>query len=166
MSDENIQQMLVRYLRNAHAMEQNVLHMLTTMVLTTPDEEFKGHLEHHKDETRRHMQLLEERLTAHDSSPSTMKEVGAVLGALVKGTGDAIRHDRPGQNARDGFVTENLEIATYEFLGRLARRAGDEETGTVADKILAEEVAMRDRFAERWDLFVDLTLDQEGITVS
>jgi hypothetical protein len=105
------------------------------------------------------------RLRAHDSSPSAVKQVGGVLGALAKMPLDLVRGEKPGRNARDAFATEYLEIASYELLRRMADKAGDEETAKAATEIIAEEKSMADFISSHWDTFVDLSLKEEGITV-
>jgi hypothetical protein len=46
------------------------------------------------------------------------------------------------RNARDEVVTEALEIATYDYVERLARNVGDTETAELAADIRGEEEAM------------------------
>ena len=48
MANDRLQQKLVEYVEDAHAMEQNVSTMLTSMISTTDDPEIKNMLEHHK----------------------------------------------------------------------------------------------------------------------
>jgi ferritin-like metal-binding protein YciE len=43
-------------------------------------------------------------------------------------------------------------------LSRVARRAGDEETAAVAERILAEERVAAERVAGTWDAAADLAL--------
>ncbi len=160
---QQLKEQLVKHIGEAHAMEQNVLRMLDSMIATTDDEQIVQEFEHHKMETERHLQLLRDRLTAHGRDTSLRKETQTMAGALVKGVTDQVRGDKAGKNARDGFVTEHLEIAAYELLERLARRAGDEETAEVARQIRQDEEAMAQKIASNWDKFIDLTLAEEGI---
>ena len=160
MAVESLEQKVVRYVKDAHAMEQNVRRMLDSMIATTSDEEIRKHLEHHKEETQRHEQRLQQRLQEMGEDTSSMRDIPAVLGAMVKAVGDQVRIDKPGKNARDGFVTENMEIASYELLERLARRAGDEQTAQLASEIREEEEAMARFFASNWDRFIELTVEE------
>jgi ferritin-like metal-binding protein YciE len=153
------------YLEDAHAMETNVLQMLGSMIQTTTDPEIRGDLEQHREETERHEQRLRERLDAIGRAPSLRKETQTITAALLKGVTDQVRGDKAGKNARDGFVTEHMEIAAYELLERLAVRAGDDETARVAGENRREEEFMAERIAAKWDKFLDLTLAEEEIEV-
>ena len=153
--EDRLRAKLIEYVQNVHALEQNVLLMLDSMILTTSDEEIVRLLRRHKEESRRQQQRLGERLKALGGGPglvSVGKDLVAIGAAQVKGIADLWRSDKPVQNARDAFVTEHLEIAAYEMLERLAERAGDPETAAVARSI-----------AENWDRFLDLTLAEQGI---
>jgi ferritin-like metal-binding protein YciE len=163
MSD--LQEQLVKYIEDAHAVEQHMRRALDTMISTTDDPEMRGHLEHHKEETERHRQLLEERLKAHGASPSAVKDAGQIFLAMSKGIIDKVRHENAGKNARDGFVAEHLEIASYELLERVARIAGDEATADVARRNRADEEAMVEKIRASWDKVVRQSLEQEGVQI-
>ena len=62
---------LVKHIDEAHAMEQNVLRMLDSMIATTDDPEILDALEHHKVQTQGHADRMAQRLE---------KEFDALLG--------------------------------------------------------------------------------------
>jgi ferritin-like metal-binding protein YciE len=136
------------------------------MISTTDDPELLQELEHHKLETEGHAQRMLERLTAHGGSPSTVRQIGGIVGALAKLPLDMVRGEKAGRNARDGFATEHMEIASYELLKRIALRAHDEETVAACDEIIAEERAMADSIAGSWDKIADLSLRENGVSVA
>jgi ferritin-like metal-binding protein YciE len=160
-----LQEQLIKHIDEAHAMEQNVLRMLDGMISTTDDPEILDALEHHKMQTQGHADRMAERLEAHGESPSAVKQLGGVLGALAKVPLDLVRGEKAARNARDGYATEHMEIAGYELLRRIAQKAGDEETATAAQEIIAEEKAMAKLIEQNWDRFTELSLKEEGVTV-
>jgi ferritin-like metal-binding protein YciE len=163
MADQRLTEKLGDYVEDAHAMETNVLQMLDSMIATTTDPKIRDELERHKDQTEKHEERLRRRLDALGRGTSIRKETQTLAGALMKGVVDQVRGDKPGKNARDGFITEHMEIASYELLERLAERAGDAETAKVARANRRDEEAMAKKIAGKWDKFIDLTLEEEGI---
>jgi ferritin-like metal-binding protein YciE len=161
--EEKLQEKLLDYIEDAHAMEESVLRMLDSMISTTDDPEIAEMLRHHKEETEQHEQRLSERLEALGRDTPALKEAPTIAGALAKSVADQVRTDKAAKNARDGYATEHMEIACYELLERLAIRAGDLETGEVARANRADEEAMAQKIASNWDKFLDLSLAEEGI---
>jgi ferritin-like metal-binding protein YciE len=159
---DRLQTKLIQYMEDAHAMEQNVLRMLDSMITSTTDPEIKAMLEHHQEETEQQSERLRLRLEAMGEGTSAVKDLGAQAGALPKGLLDQLRGDKPGRNARDGYATEHLEIAAYQLLERVALRAGDQETAKVARLNRSEEEEMARKIDRTWDRVVDLTLSEEG----
>jgi ferritin-like metal-binding protein YciE len=157
---------LVDYIEDAHAMEQNVLRMLDSMINSTRDPEIRADLEHHRTETERHEAPLRERLDELGQGTSKPKEAVLVAGAMAKSLLDRMRGDKPGRNARDGYVTEHLEIASYQLLERVAARAGDERTVEIARANRHHEEEMARKIDSNWDRFIELTLAEEGVGVS
>jgi ferritin-like metal-binding protein YciE len=160
-----LREQLIKHIDEAHSMEQNVLRMLDGMIATTDDPEILDALEHHKIQTQGHADRMVRRLEAHDAAPSTVKQLGGVIGALAKLPLDFVPGDNAGRNVREGYATEHLEIATYELLSRIAQKAGDEETAAAAREIIEEERAMAKLIELNWDRFAELSLEEEGITV-
>ena len=159
----SLQEKLVEYIDDAYAMEQNVLRMLDGLIGTTKDPQMKRALERHKKQTEQQAERLEERLQEHGKSPSKAKAAGGVMAALMKSVVDVARDDNPGRNARDGFATEHMEIASYEMLERVARKAKDRKTAAVARQNREEEEAMARSIASKWNKVVELSLKEEGV---
>jgi ferritin-like metal-binding protein YciE len=165
MADDKLQQKLADYVEDAHAMEQNDLKMIDSMISTTDDPQMKEILEDHKRETKEHERRLRERLDALGRGTSARKQAQAVGAALLKGVGDVARGDKAGKNARDGYTAEHMEIAAYQLLERLAKKAGDIETAEVARQNRSDEEQMARRIDQSWDRTLELTLEENGIRV-
>ena len=54
-------------------------------------------------------------------------------------------------------------MAAYELLCRVAERAGDTETATVARRILENERQTAEKIAATWDHATDLALQAAGV---
>ena len=165
MVDDKLQQKLADYVEDAHAMEQNDLKMIDSMISTTDDPETRQMLQNHKRETEEHERRMRERLEAMGRGTSARKQAQAVGAALLKGVGDKARGDKAGKNARDGYTAEHLEIAAYQLLERLAKKAGDTETAEIARQNRSDEEHMARRIDQSWDRTLDLTLEENGIRV-
>jgi len=165
MSDRSpFEEKLIDYIEDAHALEQHVKVALDRFISAAPDvPELQDPLRHHREETDRHVERLEERLAAYGRSPSKIKDAGMMFGAGGLGMLSALRKDNAGKVARDGYTAEHLEIASYQLLERVATRAGDAKTAEVARLNRADEEAMAEKLAASWDLALDVSLAQEGL---
>jgi ferritin-like metal-binding protein YciE len=158
-----IEEKLVEYIDDAYAMEQNVLRMLDGMIGTTSDPQMKRAFERHRKQTEKQAERLEECLREHGASPSAAKQAGGVMAALMKSVVDMARGEKAGRNARDGYATEHMEIASYQMLERVARKAGDKQTAAVARQNREEEEAMARSINAKWNKIVELSLKEEGV---
>ena len=160
-----IDDQLNKHIDEALAMEQNVARMLDRMIETTHVRELKSDFQHHKRETQEHVERLQKRLDDRGAVQPPAREAVGMLGAMMKGVLDKARSEKAGRNARDAYATEHLEIASYELLERIAKRAGDEETAKVARKNRVDEEAMAKKIETQWDRFAELSLDEAGVKV-
>jgi ferritin-like metal-binding protein YciE len=163
MADNKLKEKLADYVEDAHAMEQNDLKMIDSMISTTDDPQVRQMLQNHKRETEEHERRMRERLDALGRGTSARKQAQAVGAALLKGVGDKARGDKAGKNARDGYMAEHMEIAAYQLLERLANKAGDTETAEAARLNRSDEEEMARRIDQSWDRTLDLTLEENGI---
>ena len=162
----DMQRQLVDHIDEAHALEQTVLRMLDGLIQSVDDPGLIDRLEHHKLETQRHESLMRGRLEAHGATPSMVRQAAGVVEAVMKMPLDLVRGERSGRGGRDAYVTEHLEIASYELLRRVAERAGDEETARACRDILEEERSMAQFLEEHWDTLVEQSLREEGVPLA
>jgi len=159
MSDRTIQEQIVKYLADVHAIEQQALPQVKAAPKIARVPVLVEAFERHIAETEEHEQRVRERLEALGGSPSKVKDVAGTL------TGPAFvlfaksQPDTPGKLVTHAYSYEHMELAAYELLGRVARRAGDEETATLAQEIEAQERAMAGRLSDNWDAAVDAALE-------
>ena len=164
MVDE-VREQLIKYIEDAHALERHVEHQLTAIIDRTQDQEFLEHLRHHLAETQRHEQALRERLEqGYRRTPSPLKEAGSIFTTMSRDLIDAVRHDSPAKDARDAYVAEQLEIASYHLLEHFAVHAGDFATAELARRNRADEEAMANKISARWEKVVHLSIAKERAT--
>jgi ferritin-like metal-binding protein YciE len=159
---EDIHKDLIKYLRDAHALESQALQLLESGPKIAGVEALAEVFREHLEQTREHQRLVDERLAAHDSGPSRFQAGAMRVSALNLGTFFKAQPDTPAKLAGFAYAFEALETGAYELLARTARRAGDEETAAVAERILAEEKLAAERVAATWDAAVEAGL---GATV-
>ncbi len=161
---DDLDAQLVKYLTDAHAIEAQAEQLLKRGRKIAGDEQLAALYGEHLDETRGQQVRLEERLDAHGSSPSALKDAAMRLGALNWGAFFQAQPDTPGKLCAFAFAFEHLEIGGQEQLLRVARRAGDEETVRVVEGIIAEERSMAARLAASFDRALDASLAAVGVS--
>ena len=158
MTEENHQQELIKFLQDAHGMEQQSLQTLQAAVKVAGDPQLESLYQGHIMETQTHLELLKERLETHGASPSLTKDLGGRLTARVHGLGVVADSDTPATLVAVAYSFEHFEIAVYELLKRVAALAGDEDAVEMADKILVNERQAADKLAASYDLALDRSL--------
>jgi ferritin-like metal-binding protein YciE len=161
---DDLEQQLVKYLADAHAIEAQAEQLLKRGQKIAGDATLAALYTEHLDETHGQQVRLEERLEAHDGSPNALKDAAMRVGALNWGAFFQAQPDTPGKLCAFAYAFEHLELGGQEQLVRVARRAGDGETATVVEGIMAEERAMAARLADSFDRAVDASLAAVGAT--
>jgi len=151
----DIQEELVKYLRDAHGLEGQALQLLEAGPKVAAFEPLAAVFREHLEETREHQRTVDERLSAHGARPARFQAGALRVGALNLGTFFKAQPDTPVKLAGFAYAFEALEVAGYELLSRVARRAGDDETVAAAGRILAQERQAAERVAGTWDAAVD-----------
>jgi ferritin-like metal-binding protein YciE len=138
------------YLADVHALEGQSKQLLEKSKEMEVPEALRAAFAHHLEETEGHLEKIERRLDDRGSTPSAIKDAMLRLGALNWGGFFAAQPDTPAKLAGFAYAVENLEVAAYELLLRVARRAGDEETVALAESILSEEKTAAKAVADQW----------------
>jgi ferritin-like metal-binding protein YciE len=150
---------LLQYLNEAQATEQALVSTLRGHIAMTPRGEYRDDLEEHLRITRRHAQLVRERIGQLGTSFNPLalglglaETIAGQVLALGKMPMDMVRgmsmEEKLLKNAKDECATEALEIATYTALEAVARDAGDTETAQMAARIIREERQFLDRLLQ------------------
>jgi ferritin-like metal-binding protein YciE len=155
---EDIGKDLVKYLRDAHALESQALQLLEPGPQLAGFEALAEVFREHLEQTREHQRLVDERLAAHAARPSRFQAGAMRAQALGIGSFFKVQSDTPPKLAGFAYAFEGLEIGAYELLTRVARRAGDEQTATIAQRIAGEERMAAERVASTWDAAVEAGL--------
>jgi ferritin-like metal-binding protein YciE len=131
-----IEEQIVKYLTDAHAMEMQSIAVLEKGIEIAGDltlaQLFHGHL----NDSREHERYVKQRLEDLDQSPSKLKNLGGQ--AAAKGLGLLARSmpDTPAKLMAVAFAFEQFEIASYTLLRKVAERADDDATIAMCDRIL------------------------------
>jgi len=151
---------LVTYLADAHAIEQQAIAFLERASTTAGDPVFTEVYERHLEQSREHADMIKRRLAAHDTRPSRLKDSAMRLGGLNWSAFFQMHPDTPGKLAAFTYAFEHLEIASYELLSRVARRAGDDHTCDACEHILMEERVAAGAIAGTFERAADASLSE------
>src|SRR3954462_986085 len=132
MAADTLEEQLVKYLTDAHSIEEQALAQMRSAPGLASDPGLAEAFRAHEAETERHEQLVRSRLSAHDASPSRLKDAVMAVGGKGFVLFARSQPDTDGKLATHAISYEHLELASYELLLRVALRAGDTETGAVA----------------------------------
>jgi ferritin-like metal-binding protein YciE len=159
---DDLDEQLRKYLADAHAIEKQAETLLDKGPKLAGSDTLAHIYEEHLGETRDHAEAVEERLQALGGDPSGLKDAAMRLGALNWGAFFQGHPDTPGKLAAFARAFEFLEVGGYEQLKRVAKRADDDETAQLADRILAQEREAAKRIAGAFDEAVDASLESVG----
>jgi ferritin-like metal-binding protein YciE len=160
MGADKIQEELIKFLQDAHGMEQQSLQTLQAAVMVAGDPQLESLYQGHIMETQHHLRLLKERLDAHDASRSLRKDVAGRLTAAALGAGVIADSDTPAKLVAVAYGFEHFEIAVYELLKRVGERAGDQDVVEMCEKILVNERQAADKLAASYDLALERSIYQ------
>jgi ferritin-like metal-binding protein YciE len=155
---DDLDEQLNKYLADAHAIEAQAIQLLQLGPKIAGESGLAQVLAVHLEVTRAQQDSVRDRLRARGGRPSRFKDFALRGGGVNIGGFFGAQPDTPAKLAGFAYAFEALESGAYELLLRVARRAGDEETAAMAERIAAEERTACDRVAATWDAAADLAL--------
>src|SRR3954469_17307998 len=159
---DNLHEQLHKYLTDTHSIEVQALAQMKRAPGIAGGPELAQMYEEHERETQEQKRLIEQRLEAHDASPNKLKDVVADVTGIGMYLFAKFNPDSPGKLAAHAHSYEAMEEAAYEYLWRVAERAGDQETAEVARTILQQETAMKGRIFDHFDATVEASLREKN----
>jgi ferritin-like metal-binding protein YciE len=164
VAPEDLGRQLGKYLADAFAIESQSLQLLEQGQAIAGEPDLKKVFADHLDETRAQQAIVRARIEARGERPSRFKSALLRVGGVNLGAFLGVQPDTPAKLAGFAFAFEHLEIAAYEQLLRVARRAGDEETARIAERFAAEERAAAAAIRARFEPAVESALSGQGIS--
>jgi ferritin-like metal-binding protein YciE len=144
MSNE-MREIFVTGLRNAHAMEHQALSIMEPQVSrleSYPD--VAARLQSHIEETRGQVARLETILEGLGETSSGLKDTALSMVGSMAAMGHSMAGDEIVKNSLANFAFENFELAAYISLMTLAESGGYAEARTALEQSLSEEREMAD----------------------
>jgi ferritin-like metal-binding protein YciE len=137
------EEMLVDWLRDAHAMEKQAEQMLANTASRIDNyPELKQQIERHLDITKTQAERLQACIERHDTGTSAVKDVAARMVGMGQALSGLFVGDEVVKASMASFAFEEMEIAAYKSLMTAAEQAGDQDTRTVCETNLREEEQM------------------------
>jgi len=138
-----IEENLLDWLRDAHAMEEQAETMLSAMAERIENyPQVRAKLQQHLEETRDQARRLEACIKRRGSDTSTTKDLAGKFVAMGQGLGGMFASDEIIKGSMAGYTFEHMEIAAYTVLIATAEAVGDAETASTCRGILEQEKAM------------------------
>jgi len=158
----NPKEQVVTWLRSAHATEKSVEQNLQQHAKAADGyPELQQRLQTHLEETRRHLQQVEQCLDSLGEKPAAGKEAMSSLVGNMKAMGEKVFQDELVKNALSDYATEHFEIACYRSLAAGAEHAGLPKVARVAEQILKDEEAMAHWLEQRIPSLTNRFLDEQ-----
>ncbi len=139
----NQHQEIADWLRDAHAMESNLVNMLEGQVERLADyPDLQAGVSAHAEESKMHAELVESALASMGENTSMLKEAVGKLSGMLGPMGIGMASDAPVKIVLANYAAENFEIACYRSLIEAAESCGLPEIASTCRRILEDEERM------------------------
>jgi ferritin-like metal-binding protein YciE len=151
MKNEGLRTLYIDELKDLYNAENQLVKALPKMAKAASSEELRQGFEQHLEQTKEHVQRLEQIFTSLDESPKGKKCVG--MEGLVKEGAEMIEEDFEGAVMDAGLIgaaqrVEHYEIAAYGTASEFARILGENEHVSLLEQTLEEEKETDEKLSE------------------
>jgi ferritin-like metal-binding protein YciE len=153
---------LLNHLRDMQAIEFHAQRQLARLAGRAEDEELEAICGQHLEQTREHEQRVQGLVEAQGHQPSALQDKTWRAGAIGLRQLADIAPDTPPRVAIQLFGLEQLEIAGFELLERIADREGDQDAANTAREILEQKRRGVEEVGPRFDRAGELLVEQYG----
>jgi ferritin-like metal-binding protein YciE len=150
MPNENLKRLYVDELKDLFSAENQLLKALPKLAKAASSEELRTGFEKHLEQTRGHVQRLEEIFQSLDESPKGKKCVG--MEGLIKEGSEVMGEDFEDAVLDAGLIgaarrVEHYEMAAYGAVCEIAKVLGQTKHASLLEKTLAEETQTDQKLA-------------------
>jgi ferritin-like metal-binding protein YciE len=150
MSNENLKKLYVDELKDLFSAENQLLKALPKMAKAASSEELRTGFEKHLEQTKGHVQRLEEIVQSLDETPKGKKCVG--MEGLIKEGAEVMGEDFEDAVLDAGLIgaarrVEHYEMAAYGAVCEIAKVLGQTKHASLLEKTLAEETQTDQKLA-------------------
>ena len=151
MPNESLKKLYVDELKDLFSAENQLIKALPKMAKAASSNELRAGFEKHLEQTKGHVQRLEEIFQSLDESPKGKKCVG--MEGLVKEGSEVTEEDFDDAVLDAGLIgaarrVEHYEMAAYGAVCEFAKVLGQTKHASLLEKTLAEEKQTDDKLAE------------------
>jgi ferritin-like metal-binding protein YciE len=149
--NESLKKLYVDELKDLFSAENQLVKALPKMAKAAASNELRDGFEKHLEQTKGHVQRLEEIFQSLDESPKGKKCVG--MEGLVKEGSEVMEEDFDDAVLDAGLIgaarrVEHYEMAAYGAVCEFAKVLGQTKHASLLEKTLAEEKQTDDKLAE------------------
>jgi len=142
MPNEGLKELYIDELKDLYNAENQLLKALPKMAKAASSEELRRGFEEHLEQTRGHVERLEEIFKSLDENPKGKKCMG--MEGLVKEGSEMMEEDFEGALMDAALIgaaqrVEHYEIAAYGTVSEFARILGEDEHVSLLEETLQEE---------------------------
>ena len=142
MPNEGLKELYIDELKDLYNAENQLLKALPKMAKAASSEELRQGFEEHLEQTRGHVERLEEIFKSLDENPKGKKCMG--MEGLVKEGSEMMEEDFEGALMDAALIgaaqrVEHYEIAAYGTVSEFARILGEDEHVSILEETLQEE---------------------------